>query len=302
MDRLMEMEAFAKVVDNGGFTDAAKKMGLSKSAISKHVSSLEARLGARLLNRTTRRVSPTEIGLAYYDKAKQVLVDAIEADAMVSSMQIAPRGSLRLGASPDFGGNHLSQALGGFLGQYPEVSVDMVLSNRNLDPVADSFDLVIRVGQQQDSSIMAKKLASTRMQIIGSPSYFEEHGMPTRIDELNQHSLLHYSNQPSGSLWKLCAPSGEMRTVRASGNLTANDGQSLLRAAEAGLGIAFLPCFLYHKALEAGTIIPALTDLPVQSQDIYAMYPHGQYTQPKLRAFLDYLSDHFKNKGMGNWA
>jgi len=301
MDRLMEMEAFAKVVDNGGFTDAAKKMGLSKSAVSKHVSSLESRLGARLLNRTTRRVSPTEIGLAYYDKAKQVLVDAIEADAMVSSMQIAPRGSLRLGASPDFGGNHLSNALGGFLGQFPEVSVDMVLSNRNLDPVADNFDLVIRVGQQQDSSIMAKKLATTRMQIIGSPGYFEEHGMPNRIDDLNQHSLLHYSSQPNGSVWKLKSCSGETRTVRASGNLTANDGQSLLQAAEAGLGIAFLPCFLYHKAMESGKIIPALDDLPVQSQDIYAMYPHGQYTQPKLRAFIDYLSDHFKTKGMGVW-
>jgi DNA-binding transcriptional LysR family regulator len=301
MDKLMEMEAFAKVVDNGGFTDAAKKMGLSKSAVSKHVSKLESRLGARLLNRTTRRVSPTEIGLAYYDKAKQVLVDAIDADAMVSSMQIAPRGSLRLGALPDFGGNHLSNALSGFLRQFPEVSVDMVLSNRSLDPVADNFDLVIRVGKQQDSSIMAKKLATTRVQLIGSPSYFEEHGMPERIDDLSQHSLLHYSNQPNGSVWKLKSCSGETRTVRASGNLTANDGKSLLQAAEAGLGIAFLPCFLYHKAMESGRVITALADLPVQSQDIYAMYPHGQYTQPKLRAFLDYLSDHFKNKGMGAW-
>jgi DNA-binding transcriptional LysR family regulator len=297
----MEMEAFAKVVDNGGFTDAAKKMGMSKSAISKHVSSLEARLGARLLNRTTRRVSPTEIGLAYYDKAKQVLVDAIEADAMVSSMQIAPRGSLRLAASPDFGGNHLSGALGDFLGLYPDVSVDMVLSNRNLDPVADSFDLVIRVGQQQDSSIMAKKLASTRMKIIGSPAYFEKYGIPTRIDDLNQHSLLHYSNQPSGSVWKLQSPTGEKRTIRASGNLTANDGNSLLQAAEAGLGIAYLPCFLHHDGLEAGRLVPILTDLPEQSQDIYAMYPHGQYTQPKLRAFLDFLAEHFKDKGMGVW-
>lgn len=301
MDRLTEMEAFAKVVDNGGFTDAAKKMGLSKSAVSKHVSSLEARLCARLLNRTTRRVSPTEIGLAYYDKAKQVLVDAIEADAMVSSMQIAPRGSIRLASSPDFGGNHLSSALGNFLNQYPEVSVDMVLSNRNLDPVADSFDLVIRVGQQQDSSIMAKKLASTRMQIVGSPKYIEANGMPRRIDDLNQHSLLHYSNQPSGSVWKLESGTGEKRTVRASGNLTANDGHSLLQAAEAGLGIAFLPCFLYHKALASGRLISILDDLPVQSQDIFAMYPHGQYTQPKLRAFLDFLAEHFKHKGMGVW-
>ncbi len=301
MDRLMEMEAFAKVVDNGGFTDPAKKLGMSKSAVSKHVSSLEARLGARLLNRTTRRVSPTEIGLAYYDKAKQVLVDAIEADAMVSSMQIAPRGSLRLAASPDFGGNHLSNALGDFLGLYPDVSVDMVLSNRNLDPVADSFDLVIRVGQQQDSSIMAKKLATTRMQIIGSPAYFEKHGVPTKIDDLNQHSLLHYSNQPSGSVWKLQSTTGESRTIRASGNLTANDGHSLLQAAESGLGIAYLPCFLYHNALESGRLISVLTDLPEQSQDIYAMYPHGQYTQPKLRAFLDFLAEHFKGKGMGVW-
>ncbi len=301
MDRLTEMEAFAKVVDSGGFTDAAKKMGLSKSAVSKHVSSLEARLGARLLNRTTRRVSPTEIGLAYYDKAKQVLVDAIEADAMVSSMQVAPRGSLRLAASPDFGGNHLSSALGDFLGLYPEVSVDMVLSNQNLDPVADSYDLVIRVGQQQDSSIMAKKLASTQMQIVGSPRYFEKNGMPSRIEDLNHHSLLHYSNQPAGSVWKLKSNTGEMRSVRASGNLTANDGQSLLQAAEAGLGIAFLPCFLYHEKLENGSLISALSELPEQSQDIYAMYPHGQYTQPKLRAFLDFLAEHFKDKGMGNW-
>ncbi len=301
MDRLTEMEAFAKVVDSGGFTDAAKKMGLSKSAVSKHVSSLEARLGARLLNRTTRRVSPTEIGLAYYDKAKQVLVDAIEADAMVSSMQVAPRGSLRLAASPDFGGNHLSSALGDFLGLYPEVSVDMVLSNQNLDPVADSYDLVIRVGQQQDSSIMAKKLASTQMKIVGSPHYFEKNGMPSRIEDLNHHSLLHYSNQPSGSVWKLKSNTGEMRSVRASGNLTANDGQSLLQAAEAGLGIAFLPCFLYHEKLESGSLMPILSDLPEQSQDIYAMYPHGQYTQPKLRAFLDFLAEHFKDKGMGTW-
>ncbi len=301
MDRLMEMEAFAKVVDNGGFTDAAKKMGVSKSAVSKHISSLEARLGARLLNRTTRRVSPTEIGLAYYDKAKQVLVDAIEADAMVSSMQIAPRGSIRFAASPDFGGNHLSCVLGEFLGRYPEVSVDMVLSNRHIDPVSDGFDLVIRVGQQQDSSIMAKKLASTKMRIVGSPAYFERHGMPTRIEDLNQHSLLHYSNQPAGNVWRLKSSSGELRTVRASGNLSANDGHSLLKAAEAGLGLAFLPCFLYHEALASGRVLSVLDALPEQSEHIYAMYPHGQYTQPKLRAFLDFLAEYFKGKGMDKW-
>lgn len=301
MDRLTEMEAFAKVVDSGGFTDAAKKMGLSKSAISKHVSALESRLGARLLNRTTRRVSPTEIGLAYYDKAKQVLLNATEADAMVSCMQSVPQGSLRLAASPDFGGNHLSSALGCFLNGFPEITVDMVLSNRRVDPVADSYDLVIRIGQQEDSSIMAKKLATTQMKIVGSPSYFQKNGTPIKIDELTQHSLLHYSNQPSGNVWKLQSCSGENRLIRTCGNLTANDGQSLLNAAKGGLGIAYLPCYLYHDALKKGEIISVLGNLPEQTQDIYAMYPQGQYTQPKLRAFLDFLAVHFKDKGMGVW-
>ena len=148
---------------------------------------------------------------------------------------------------------------------------------------------------------MAKKLASTRMRMIGAPSYFEKNGVPLRIDDLNQHSLLHYSNQPAGSAWKLQSGSGEQRVIRASGNLTANDGHSLLQAAEAGLGIAFLPCFLYHNALAEGRVMSVLDKLPAQSQDIYAMYPHGQYTQPKLRAFLDFLAEHFKGKGMGEW-
>lgn len=301
MDRLMEMEAFAKVVDSGGFTDAAKKMNLSKSAVSKQVAALETRLGARLLNRTTRRVSPTEIGLAYYSKAKKVLIDATEADAMVSSMQDAPRGSLRLAATPDFGSNYLPDAVGKFLGKYKEVSIDMVLGSHVPDPTSGGYDLVIRVGQQPDSSLMAKKLATTQLKIVGAPSYFEKHGIPERIDDLNTHSLLHYSNAPSGSIWTLQSTNGEKRIIRSGGNLAANDGQSLLQAAEAGLGIAFLPCFLYHKALVEKRVVSVLNNLPEQMQDIYALYPQTRYTQPKLRVFLDFLGEHFKGKGLENW-
>ena len=155
MDRLTEMEAFATVVDQGGFTDAAKKMGISKSAVSKHVSSLEARLGARLLNRTTRRVSPTEIGLAYYDRARRVLNDAGEADALVTSMQSAPSGLLRISVATDFGVNHLSPVLGDFLAEFPDITVNMVLNNRYVELISEGFDMAVRIGELEDSTLRA---------------------------------------------------------------------------------------------------------------------------------------------------
>lgn len=209
MDRLTEMEAFATVVDQGGFTDAAKKMGISKSAVSKHVSSLEARLGARLLNRTTRRVSPTEIGLAYYDRARRVLNDAGEADALVTSMQSAPSGLLRISVATDFGVNHLSPVLGEFLSDFPDITVNMVLNNRYVELISEGFDMAVRIGELEDSTLRARKLTETTKRMIAAPSYFEKYGRPRRIDDLNEHKLLHYSNQSSGNVWKVTAPSGE---------------------------------------------------------------------------------------------
>ena len=301
MDRLTEMEAFATVVDQGGFTDAAKKMGISKSAVSKHVSSLETRLGARLLNRTTRRVSPTEIGLAYYDRARRVLNDAGEADALVTAMQSAPSGLLRVSAATDFGVNHLSPALGGFLHEFPDITVNMVLNNRYVELISEGFDLAVRIGELEDSSLRARKLADTHKMMIASPKYFEEYGRPEKIDDLNEHKLLHYSNQASGNVWKLTAPSGEKRQVRSAGWLTVNDGQSLLNAAINGLGIAFLPSFLYSDALREGLLEPAIKDLPVETHGIYAVYPPGRYTQPKVRAFIDFLVEKFKDRGPDEW-
>ncbi len=301
MDRLTEMEAFATVVDQGGFTDAARKMGISKSAVSKHVSSLEARLGARLLNRTTRRVSPTEIGLAYYDRALRVLNDAGEADALVSSMQSDPSGLLRISVATDFGVNHLSPVLGQFLDTYPEITVNMVLNNRYVELISEGFDMAIRIGELEDSTLRARKLCETTKRMIAAPSYFEQYGKPGKIDDLNEHKLLHYSNQSSGNVWKLTAPSGEKRQVRTAGWLTVNDGQSLLNAAISGLGIAYLPSFLYADALAEGLVEEAIPDLPVEMQGIYAVYPPGRFTQPKVRAFIDFLVHSFAEKGPDTW-
>ena len=301
MDRLTEMEAFATVVDQGGFTDAAKKMGISKSAVSKHVSSLETRLGARLLNRTTRRVSPTEIGLAYYDRARRVLNDAGEADALVTAMQSAPSGMLRVSVATDFGVNHLSPILGDFLHAYPDITVNMVLNNRYVELISEGFDMAIRVGELEDSSLRARKLTETTKRMIASPTYFQRHGRPERIDDLNDHKLLHYSNQAAGNVWKITAPSGEKRQVRTAGSLTVNDGQSLLNAAIGGLGIAYLPSFLYADAMRQGLLEDAIPDLPVETQGIYAVYPPGRYTQPKVRAFIDFLVEQFRDQGPADW-
>ncbi len=302
MDRLTEMEAFATVVDQGGFTDAARKLGISKSAVSKHVSSLEARLGARLLNRTTRRVSPTEIGLAYYDRARRVLTDAGEADALVTSMQSEPTGSLRVSVATDFGVNHLSPIVGRFLSDYPDITVNMVFDNRFVELISEGFDLAIRVGDLEDSSLRARKLAETHRQMIAAPSYLAAHGRPRRIDDLNAHRLLHYSNLAGGSVWKVTSPSGEKRQVRAAGWLTVNDGQSLLNAAVAGLGIAFLPDYLSSEALRDGRLVPAIAGLAPETQGVYAVYPPGRYTQPKVRAFIDFLVDSFRDRGPGDWC
>ncbi|WFE75187.1 LysR family transcriptional regulator [Roseinatronobacter sp. S2] len=301
MDRLTEMEAFATVVDQGGFTDAARKMGISKSAVSKHVSALETRLGARLLNRTTRRVSPTDIGLAYYDRARRVLNDAGEADNLVTAMQSAPSGILRIAVPTDFGAAHVSPLLGEFLERYPDVSVNMVLKNRYVELISEGFDLAIRMGDMDDSSLRARKICETTQRLIASPAYLAEHGRPARIDDLNDHRLLYYSHNAATSVWRITAPSGEVRQVRSATWFSVNDGQSLLNAAINGLGIAYLPSFLFSQSMKSGLVEDVIPDLPRDVQAMHAVFPAGRYTQPKVRALIDYLVEKLGNRSANAW-
>lgn len=300
MDRLTEMEAFVQVVDNGGFTEAARKMGLSKSAVSKHVSALEARLAVRLLNRTTRRVSPTEVGLAYYDRARTVLTDASAADDMVTSMQATPKGSLRISAPVSFGINHVSPAVARFLNAYPEVDVHMVLDDRFVELVAEGYDMAIRVGVLEDSSLRARKLAETSRMLVAAPEYIAANGMPRVLDDLHHHRLLHYSNLSTGNFWRMRGASGEERQIRVGGRLTVNNGDSLCKAAELGLGIALLPTFILGDALVTGRLVEIMPDRDDRI-GIYAIYPEGRFAQPKLRAFIDFLAETFRSKGPDDW-
>ena len=293
MDRLTEMEAFIKVVDAGGFTEAARRLGVSKSAISKHVSALETRLGARLLNRTTRRVSPTEIGLAYYDRAGRVLAEAEEADAMAAAMQGAPRGRLRVSAPLSFGRIHVARAVAGFLKTYPDVSVHLELNDRYIDLVSQNFDVAIRIGQLEDSSLIAKKLGESTLHFVASEEYLSANGEPHSIDDLAHHVLLHYSNMSWGNYWRLNGPSGEERQVRAGARLTANNGDALAQAAAEGLGIALQPAFICADGVRGGRLKEILKPLRPDPVGIYAVYPPGQFPAPKLRAFIDFMAAEF---------
>jgi DNA-binding transcriptional LysR family regulator len=294
MDRLAEMEAFVTVVDAGGFTEAARKMGVSKSAISKSISALEGRLAVRLLNRTTRRVSPTEVGLAYYDRARAVIKDAEEADSMVTAMQDTPQGSLRISVPVSLGMGEISDAISRFLTAYPNVEVNMVLDDRFVELLAEGFDMAIRIGVLADSSLKARKLTEVHVRLAASPAYLAEHGIPRTIDDLNHHHLLHYSNLSTGNFWRLRTPSGQERHIRAGGRLTANNGNSLMKAAEAGIGIAWLPSFILGDAISAGRLVEILPEMSQPPLGIYAVFPPGPFPQPKLRVLIDFLVDYFR--------
>ena len=297
MDRLSEMEAFARVVELGGFTDAARKVGLSKSAVSKHVAALETRLGARLLNRTTRRVSPTEIGLAYYDKAIGVLTAAADADAMATTMQGAPTGELKISAPLTFGLRFVSPALASFLKEYPDVSARLEFDDRRVELVSEGFDVAIRIGDLPDSSLKARKLTETNMNMVASPAYLEKNGAPATLDDLGEHELLHYSHLSSGNHWRLRTRTGEERLIRSGGRLTINNGEALVQAALDGVGICLSPNFICYESLASGSLVEVLPQHRPNPLGVYAIYPAGRFPQPKLRVFIDHLAASLKSRG-----
>lgn len=297
MDRLAEMEAFTRVVELGGFTEAAKKLGLSKSAVSKHVAALETRLGARLLNRTTRRVSPTEIGLVYFDKAQTVLSAAAEADAAATAMQDAPTGELKISAPLSFGVRHVAPALAAFLVEYPNVSARLNFEDRMVELVAEGYDIAIRIGDLPDSSLKARKLAETELNLVASPDYLARQGTPTTIEELSSHEILHYSNSATGGYLRLRGPSGEERSVRYGGRLSINNGDALVTAALDGLGLTLSPHFIAAEHLASGALVEVMARYAPPPIGIYAVYPPGRFTQPKQRAFIDHFAENLRGKG-----
>ncbi|RWR33372.1 LysR family transcriptional regulator [Sinirhodobacter populi] len=293
MDRLTEMEAFIAVVDQGGFTGAARRMEVSKSAISKYVAALEQRLGTRLLERTTRRVEPTEIGIAYYRRVRRIVHDAEEADAMAGSTRMPPTGRLRVSVPAEFGVTRFVPVLGGLLMDYPGLSIHTDLRQRNAAPVASAeHDLTLSIDPEMSRPAGSRLLARSAHHLVAAPEYVARHGAPARIEELTEHALLHRAQDTAAeaNLWHLISASGESRTVRCNGPLTANDDLALLEACLNGYGIACLPGYLTGERLRDGQLVPIIPTLAGQALSISILSPESEFTPPKVTTLIDYLS------------
>lgn len=292
LDRFSEMAVFATVVEQRSFTAAARALGVSKSAVSKQIARLEDRLGARLLNRTTRKLSLTEVGVAFYERCARIVEEADAADDEVGSLAAAPRGRLRVNAPMTFGTMHLGPAMAGFMRDYPEVDIDLHLDDRFIDLVAEGFDVAVRITSLADSSLIARRVAPSRHAICASPDYLARHGTPRRPEDLRDHECLGYTYRNDGATWTIDGADGPVN-VSISGRLCANNGEVLRDAAIAGAGLFISPVFIVGDALRNGQLVEVLSEHVPQTHGIYAVYPHRRHVSPKVRAFVDYLVDHF---------
>ncbi|MGY3131683.1 DNA-binding transcriptional LysR family regulator [Bradyrhizobium sp. USDA 4501] len=291
MDRLTSLTAFVRVVDTGGFSAAGRKLNMSTTMVSNHVQSLEDRLGARLLNRTTRKVSLTEVGQAYYDRCVQILADIEQADDIAGAQQSVPRGTLRI-----FTNTHLVQflspAVAEFLATYPEVKVDLTIGERNADLIDENYDLAVRMVPPPDSSLIVRTIATWRHVLCCSHGYIEQHGKPTLLADLSARNCMRHANYPYGDEWRFADRKGTPAAVRVSGNLISNSGEILKLAALAGVGVFLAAGFLVRDELESGQLVRLLPEYRPVELTMNAVYPHRHHLSAKVRTFIDLLVHH----------
>lgn len=293
MDRLAAMQAFARVAETRSFSEAARRLRVSKSVLSRQVAALEAELGVRLFHRTTRALTPTEIGEAYYQRVSRILADIEEAEQSVGLLQGSPRGRLKVNAPMSFGYLHLAPALPDFLAACPEIEVEMAMNDRTVDLIEEGFDVAVRIGRLSDSSLVARKLAPMRLVVCASPAYLAEKGTPATPADLKHHECLLYSNEPAPEEWRFATPEGNAWAATVHGRLCANNGDTLRIAALRGLGLVRLPTFIVGRDLQAGTLVSVLADYVAQDSGLYAVYPEARHLSPKVRVFVDFLSQRF---------
>lgn len=292
MDPLDGIAAFARAVDSGSFSAAARRLKISKSAVSAHVQRLEERLGVRLLNRTTRRLSLTDAGAAYYRHCARILTEAEAAEQAAGALQREPRGTLRISAPDTFGWMHVAPAIPAFLKRYSELGVDVSLSPAHVNLVDEGLDLAIRIGVLADSPLIVRKLAPSRLVVCAAPAYLKAHGMPQDPNDLARHNCLCTSLLPWDEEWRFTGKRGEAR-VTVGGSFRSNSAEMLRAAALDGTGIAVLPTWAVAEPLRAGTLRRLLSDWEPPASTIYAVYPDNRLMSKKVRAFVDHLARHF---------
>lgn len=291
MDRLTSLTAFVRVVDTGGFSAAARKLNMSTTMVSNHIQALEERLGARLLNRTTRKVSVTEIGKAYYDRCIQILSDIEQADDIAGALQSVPRGTLRIHSA-----THMVPFVAGvvakLLSTYPEVKVDLRMGEANVDLIEEGYDVALRMTPPPDSSLIVRSLATWRHVLCCSHGYIEKHGRVQQLAELTEHNCGRHLNYPFGDEWRFIDRKGVPASVRISGSLVTNSGEALRSMALEGAGICLMAGFLVQDDLEAGRLVRLLPEYRTVEISMNAVYPHRHHLSAKVRTFIDMLVHH----------
>jgi len=293
MDRAAEMSAFVRSVDGGGFSAAARELGLTPSALSKLVTRLEDRLGARLLQRTTRRLQLTPEGEAFYVRSRRILADMDEAEAEVVEAGVRPTGLLRLHCGSAFGMHQLAPAIPLFLERHPGVELDITISDEPLVGLGEGVDLAIRIGPLDESSMVARRICNLERVICAAPSYLERCGVPRTPDDLHQHNCLWITSLPVLRRWPFDTDDG-IRVVHIDGNVVANNAETVLQLAMAGVGITRLTDVIVGDAIRRGELVPILSDWHhVEPVPLYATYPSGRNLSPKIRAMVDFLVEQF---------
>jgi DNA-binding transcriptional LysR family regulator len=286
------LAVFAKVVEFESFSRAAEDLGLSKSAVSKQITNLEERLGARLLNRTTRRLSVTNAGARLFERCQAIVAEIEAAELEAGQLHTRPTGVLRVTAGMSLGHLHLAPALSVFLESYPELNVELALNDRIVDLIDEGYDLALRIGELAASSLMQRRLSDIRLVTVAAPEYLERRGEPKHPSELVNHECISYSYVFAGGAWRFDIP-GRSHRVRINPRIQVNNGDAIARLAEAGTGITQLPTFLIHDGLRDGKLKPILAEFEPPPLGLFAIYPQSRNLSVKVRVFIDFLAKHF---------
>jgi len=292
MDRLTSLEVFGQVVERGGFSAAGRHLNMSVTMVSNHVQALEDRLGVRLLNRTTRKVSLTDIGKDYYDRSRQVLTDLQEADQIAGAQQATPQGQLRIYASAVMA-RFLNPVMGDYLALNPQVSIELTAGEAMVDLIEQGYDLVIRTTPLQDSSLIVRRLASWRHILCCAPSYLEKHPAPATPADLADHNCIRYAFYPFGAEWRFEDPNGGIVSAPVKGNMVTNNAETLRAFALEGRGIFLAPSFLLADEVARGQLVRLLPDYRPVEFVINAVYANRSHLPAKIRIFLDMMAERF---------
>jgi len=291
MEGFGAIPVFVAVVENSGFSAAARTLGISKSAVSKRINQLEAHLGVRLLHRTTRKLSLTEAGERYFEHAAQALTAAGQAEDAVTELQGEPQGNLKISSPMSFGRLHVAPLIPKLLQRYPKLQIDLVMDDRKVDLVAGGFDVAIRAGNLPASTLIARKLAPVRQVLCASPDYIDRYDRPGTPAELSSHNCLLYSYSSDANEWTLIGEGGP-ETVTVSGSYQVNNSEALLEALREGIGIGRLPTFVAGPDLKTGRLVKLFESYRLPDFTLYAVFPERQYLPAKVRAFLDFAIEY----------